>query len=272
MIFGIWGEDKTGKTSLALTAPKPLVFMEFDIGGFNRAIWRFDGDYKSNLIKYESYPMPMQFGTFDPSRLELRPSKVVVGMKELFYRWASAYIKHLQDSSIASIVIDTATLLYSITCDSYLQEKQETQLDPKGNLLPNEKLRVQLAQIEYREPNNRMRGIIYNAKVASKNLILVHHARDEYKPMLQRNGAIANAATGKRERAGFATLGDSADVIAYTWWQNTELDPKTKEIVKPAKPFCRVELAGVKPLEGMAFQEPTFDKIDKVIRMVKGME
>ena len=65
MIAGIWGEDKSCKTTLALTFPKPLIFMEFDIGGFQRAIYRFNGDYQSGLIKYESYPMPMTFGKFD---------------------------------------------------------------------------------------------------------------------------------------------------------------------------------------------------------------
>ncbi len=37
-IVGIWGEDKTGKTTLALTFPKPMKVMEIDIGGFTRAV------------------------------------------------------------------------------------------------------------------------------------------------------------------------------------------------------------------------------------------
>ena len=261
MIFGLWGEDKSCKTTLALTFPKPLVFMEFDIGGFDRAIYRFNGDYQAGLIKYEPYPLPMTFGRFDPSTLTVRPSKVVVGMKELFYQWASKYITHLRDPEIASIVIDTATLHYGVTCDCYLQEKQELQLplraDGRGN--DGKELRTQLLQIEYREPNTRIRGIIYNAKAAKKNLILVHHARDEYKPMPQKDGGIASSATGRRERAGFGTLGDSADVIVHTYWDS-----------KAMKPFCKVELAEVKTLEGMVFEEPTFNKIDKVIKMIKG--
>jgi len=263
MIFGLWGEDKTCKTTLALTFPKPLVFMEFDIGGFQRAIYRFQQEFDQGLIKYEAYPMPMTFGKFDPTKLEVRPSKMIVGMKELFYRWASKYITHLQSPEVVSIVIDTATLHKTITDDAYLQELQERQLpiDPNtGKGSDGKTLRTQLQQIEYREPNNRTRGILYQAKANNKHLILVHHARDEYKPMPQRDGTVANSATGKRERAGFPTLGDSADVIVHTYWDD-----------KLGKPFCKVELAEVKTLEGMVFEEPTFDKINQAIKMIKGI-
>lgn len=264
MIFGLWGEDKTCKTTLALTFPKPLVFMEFDIGGFDRAIYRFQQKFDQGLIRYEEYPMPMTFGKFDPKKLEIRPSKIVVGMKELFYRWATEYIKHLQNPEVATIVVDTATLMKQICDDCYLQEMQERQLetiDPVTHLDRDKKpLRTQLLQIEYKEPNTRMRGILYQAKANKKHLVLVHHARDEYKPMPQRDGTLASSATGKRERAGFGGLGDSADVIVRTYWDD-----------KVGKPFCKVELAEVKTLEGMVFEEPTFEKIDRVIKMMKGI-
>lgn len=262
MIFGLWGEDKTCKTTLALTFPKPLIFMEFDIGGFQRAIYRFNGDYQAGLIRYEAYPLPMTFGKFDPAKLEVRPSKLVVGMKELFYEWASNYIKHLQDPEVKSIVIDTATLHKTITDDAYLQELQEKQLPLRvdGMGSDGKPIRTQLLQIEYKEPNTRTRGILYQAKANNKHLVLVHHARDEYKPMPQRDGTIATSATGKRERAGFSTLGDSADVIVHTYWDS-----------KVNKPFCKVELAEVKTLEGMVFEEPSYEKIRQTINMMKGI-
>lgn len=266
-IYGIWGEDKACKSTLALSFPRPMVFMEFDIGGFVRACRNLPhlpikDWFDQGLIRYEAYPLPMTFGKFDPASLTMKPSKLIVGMKELFYQFATSYIKHLQDKDIATIVIDTATILKTVTDDCYLQELQEKQLplDPVTGLGSDKKpLRVQLLQIEYKEPNNRTRGIYYNAKSHGKNLVLVHHARDEYKPQLQKDGTIANSPTGKRERSGFATLGDSADVIVYTYW-----DGKTK------KPYCKVELAEVKELEGMVFEEPSYDKIVKVIKMIRG--
>jgi hypothetical protein len=268
MIFGLYGEDKSCKTTLALTFPKPLVHMELDIGGFDRAIYRFNGDYQSGLIKHEMYPMPLQ-GLIDVTKLQVRPNKIITGMKELWYHFLINYIKHL-DEDIATIVIDTGTLLWEVTCTAYLQEKQEIQFDPTGKLLPNEKLRVSLLPIEYREPNIRMRGIIYQAKAHGKHLVLTHHSKDEYGPVLQKDGSIAEARTGKRERAGFATLGDSADVIVRAYWQKSTKDSEGKEI--PGAPYCQVELAEVKELEGMVFKEPSFDKIDRTIKMLKGIQ
>ena len=260
IIFGLWGEDKSCKTTLALTFPKPLIHIEFDIGGFDRAIYRFNNDYQSGLIKHEKYPMPFQIGTIDPTQLTTRPSKIIVGVKELWYKFLINYIQHLDDPVLATIVIDTGTLLWEICCSGYLQEKQEIQLDARGSLLPNEKLRVSLLPIEYREPNIRMRGIIYQAKAHGKHLVLAHHSRDEYGPMPEKGGGIVEAKTGRKERAGWNPLGDGADVIVHTYWDN-----------KANKPFCKVELAEVKALEGMVFEEPTFDKINQTIRMIKGV-
>ncbi|KKN74171.1 hypothetical protein LCGC14_0392570 [marine sediment metagenome] len=263
MIIGCWGEDKSCKTTFALTFPKPLVFMEFDIGGFDRAIYRFQEEFDSGAIKYEAFPMPMTFGKFDPAKLTVGPSKTIVGMKELFYKWAGRYIANLQDEKVATVVIDTATLLHSINADCYLQELQEKQLPINpvtGKGSDGKDLRSQLIQVEYREPNNRMRGILYNAKSAKKHLVLVHHADDEYKPMPQKDGSLAMAPTGKRKRKGFATLGDSADVIIHTYWDDQKM-----------KPFAKVDLAEVKQLEGMVFETPTYDKISKVIKMIKGI-
>lgn len=267
MIIGIWGEDKSCKSTLALSFPKPMVYMELDIGGFRRACRNLPhlpikDWYDQKLIRYEAYPLPMTFGKFDPSSLTLKPSKMVVGMKELFYEFATSYIKHLQDKELATIVIDTATILKTVTDDCYLQELQEKQLplDPITGLGSDRKtLRTSLLQIEYKEPNNRTRGIYYNAKSHGKHLVLVHHARDEYKPMLQRDGSIANAATGKRERAGFTTLGDSADMIVHTYW-----DDKAK------KPYCKVELSEVPELIDMVLEEPTYGKIAGAISMIRG--
>ena len=122
-----------------------------------------------------------------------------------------------------------------------------------------------------------MRGILYNAKSHGKHLVVVHHARDEYKPMPQRDGSLASGATGKRERAGFSTLGDSADVIVHNYTESTpELDPSGKQIMINGKlvtklvPYCKVDLAEALPLIGMVFKEPTFDLISRAIKMIKG--
>ena len=60
MIAAIRGDDKTGKTSLILTFPKPLFHMDFDVGGFNRASHRFRQEIKDGLVVSKSYHIPQQ--------------------------------------------------------------------------------------------------------------------------------------------------------------------------------------------------------------------
>jgi len=252
-----------------MSFPKPLVDMEYDIGGFQRACRNMPNLpikdwYTQGLIKLETYPIPFQIGKLDPVANIIRPSKIIVGMKELFYQFAGNYIRHLQNPDIRTIVVDTGTLLYEVTCTGYLQEKQEIQMDANGNLLPSEVkkgLRVSLLPIEYREPYIRMRGFIYQAKAYNKNLVLTHHASDEYGLVRNSKGEVVEGKTGKRVLHGWGQLGDGADVLGNTYW-----DKATK------KPYFKVELAEVKELEDMVFEEPTYDKINTVIKMIRGEE
>jgi hypothetical protein len=290
-IIGIWGEDKTCKSTLALSAPKPIRYMEFDIGGFERAVkndtrYGYRDMVKSGDIVYEPYPLPVtaSIGNIDFTKSTISVSKRVTGMKELFYKFLANYVKHLDNPKIATIIIDTATMLKQVTDDAYLQEKQEAQLDAKGNLLPGEKrLREQLTQIEYKEPNSRTRGIYYNAKSHGKHLMLVHHARDEYKPTThydtQGRLVTENLATGNRERAGFATLGDSADIIVHTYIEHEPMlddkgkpavDSKTKKALTTPVPYCTVELSEVLQMVGMNIRVPTFDMLMQMVEVMRG--
>jgi len=256
MICGLWGEDKSGKSSVALTFPKPIQHFEFDLGGYDRAIWRFSEDRNKGLITTKPFVMPIQ-GAID--NVTVRQSKIITGVKELWYEFLVEYLRFLTSKEIATGIIDTGTLLWEIICTAYLQEKQEMQFNSEGNLLPGEKLRVSLLPIEYREPNIRMRGIIYQAKAHGKHLVLAHHARDEYKPMLNtKTGNIEDGRSGKRERSGFSSLGDSADLMLHTYTDN-------------GKFFCEVDAPSVpSPLVGMVFGNPSYDGIMAAIKRIKG--
>ncbi|KKN75190.1 hypothetical protein LCGC14_0383490 [marine sediment metagenome] len=278
MIFILWGEDKSCKNTLAMTFPKPMVDMEFDIGGLTRAsrnLYRpaSDGVAELNLpikdwvtsgqIKLEQYIMPFQIGNLDPITSIVRPSKIIVGMKELFYEFAGKFIGHLKDPDVKTIMVDTGTLLYETTCVGYTQELQEKQLPlrPDGKGQDGKALRTQLQPPEYREPYIRMRGFVYQAKAHGKHLVMTHHAADEYGLMRKSDGTFGQDKTGKRILHGWGQLGDGADVVGHTYWDAKEM-----------KPYFNVELAEVKELEGMVFEEPTFNKISTVIKMLRGEE
>ena len=260
MIFIIWGEDKSCKNTLALSFPKPLVDMEFDIGGLERSARNLphlpiEDWINQGLITKEEYIIPPQYGDFDPVKGTIRPSKVIVGMKELFYQFTARFLTHLKNPNLQSIMVDTGTLLYEITCTGYLQELQEKQLADPGNTKP---IRTSLQPIEYREPYIRMRGFIYQAKAHRKNLILTHHATDEYGMVIGSDGRLVEGKTGKRVLHGWGQLGDGADIIAHTYWDS-----------KKDESWCDIELAEVKELERAKFQNPTYEDISKAISLIK---
>ncbi len=258
MIVGIWGNDKTGKTSLALSFPKPIYFMEFDLGGFDRAKYRFKPHIESGEITYQKYVVPLQ-GI--PGEVTFRPSKIITGVKEFWYEFLQDYIGFLnRDNGIVTGVIDTGTLLWETICTAYLQEKQELQLDAKGNVIGNKELRTSLMPIEYREPNIRMRGLLYQARVHEKNLILTHHSRDTYASRPNpKTGVFEEVRTDQKERAGFNSLGDSTDLMLNTFRENGVFK-------------CRVCDESIPPsLVGTVIDNPSWDKVHDMMEVLNGV-
>jgi len=290
MILIIWGEDKSTKSTVAMTVVDvypPAAYMEFDIGGFDRAKGRFRQQIKDGkfIREYQfrgmskpvalDYVMPVQGVSIDPKTIEIRPSKMVVGMKELWYRFYAHFMALLADEKISSIIVDTGTLLWSVCCDGLLQEKQETQCDDRGNLLPGQKLRQQLLEIEYKDANQRMRSLFYQAKARKKNLIVVHHATDEYKNMLVK-GELTKAPTGKRKIHGWRQLGDSADMVINVYIKMEkqtapyQADVMGREIKELPVPHCSVDLCEKLEMVGMEFREPTFEQLEGVLNIFRG--
>ena len=262
MIFIIWGEDKTGKSTLALTAPKPLVYFQFDIGGKERAMWRFEEEEKKgNIITHNKakklldYPQPLRRPTMK--------TEAIKGFRETWNQFLLDYLDALENPKIASVVIDTGTLLWTFAAQCVLQEKQELQL--ARGLQTGEKLRERLTQIEYAEPNSRMMAVFQGAKSQGKNLVVTHHARDEFKAMPTVNG-IEELRTGNREIAGWSKLGSIADLVVHTEYK------KTKEDKIPSM-YATVDLSGVcLQVVGMVFKEPTYDKMQQAVTNMRQLK
>lgn len=257
----MYGPDKSCKTTLSLTFPKPLVHMELDIGGFDRATFAnymgFEDMVKEGLIRHKQYPMPLQANVVPvKDAITLKPSKKLVGYKELYYELLGDYVNNLNNPEIKTVVIDTDTVRWELVCNAYLQEKQENQP-------ANEPLRQQLLQIEYREPNSRMRAFLYEPKKTGTHLVLVHHETDKYKQQLNLDGKLESVRTGEKERAGWNRLGDIADIIVRTYLQ------KNKD--NHWKPWCEVELCGYDiNFTGSKLSEPSYDGIVQSLRTLRG--
>lgn len=259
----IWGQEGSGKSTIGLTFPKPVFHMELDIGGFERAIWRFeDGknplriqrlrtDTNLKTVKWESldivnkpYVVPIQMEKLMGVKKEgttVRFPRRVVGYKELWQRFVVDYVFACQQPSIRTIQID-ATTLWNIAHTGLLQEKQEVQL-AAGMKEHDGKFRERLRPVEF--PNDRMRSLINTADGTGKNLVLIHYPRNIYKSRINSKGELEEYKSEDIEPDGFKQTTQLADIVL---WSSVSVDPKTKDI----SPSVRISIKCGIPKLGMS--------------------
>lgn len=227
MIINIEGEEGTGKSSFAYTAPIPMVVFSLDMG-HTRAIYGklypefFDGlrvaihPYKKPEVKWDKgqATAKVEFEPYEgndvtiyemPTPLQMNPNAVEGFMAQWSYM-LTIYAKAVQDSNIQTVVIDTMTLMYKNKVDAYLEE-----LNVKGS-----GTRKQLLQIEYGHPNEGIRTLYQFATATGKNLVAVHHLRDHYVSRPGRDGVIESVADGTKETDGMRDTGRYVDIALRT--------------------------------------------------------
>jgi len=258
LITAIWGVEKSGKSTVAMTFPKPIVHFDLDVGGYARAAWRLD----TKDIVTKSYPIPMQIEKMMGARKEdgvtIKPSKKVEGMIELWQSVIVDYIAAVQDPKVKTIIMDSATQLWTICHRSRLQTLQDKQI---GQGEKEAYIRAQLLPIEYADPNEQMKSIVFTARSYQKNLILTHYPKDVYAPKLTDRG-VEEFRTGEIDIDGFKQTKALCDIAIFTYQIKNGKDTKM---------MARITLSGLgKALEGMEVEDPTFEKIEKLIKMVRG--
>ena len=255
MLLSIEAEEKSGKSTLALTAPLPIVCFSFDLGT-DRAIngTKYDEWFKGlNICKvpYNTEVSSAWEGN-DITIYELpRPiqldQELLVGFEELWNYFILLCSRALMDKAISTIVIDTMTLCRRIKCDAYLQELQEE------NIKKGQRPRKQLLQIEYGHPNDSIRNIYDLAVSLGKNLVATHHLTDEYKLFMKSDGSTESMPTGVRLLEGLTGTYRYQDVAV----RNT----KVKNAITTKLEICGYNLG----LEGMIIPDPNWDKIAGLI-------
>ncbi len=244
-VVAIEGEVGTGKTSLALTFPKPIVHMDTDVGGFSRASWRFAEELKSGAIKSQPYHVPQQ-AIIDKLKLTTSKASKIIGVKDLWYRMLEDYLNALVDPKIKTIIWDSWTRVWTLCTNAFLEEKQEKDAN-----------RVRLMEIEYTEPNLRMVSLVDAARDAGKSLVLVCHLTDERKDVPTTEG-IKSITTGKRIADQWRRTSQLVDMIIRTELNST----------KPKATITQSKL--VLDLTGMTYDEPRWEMIETAIRMLRG--
>lgn len=269
MLLSIEGEEATGKTTLAYSAPLPIVGFALDMG-FERAI--MGGKYKDlfdgcsiNMVKWskaaDAEESPAQWQDSDitvfelPQPIQLEATRLK-GFRHLYGYFIQVLAKALMDEAVCSVVVDTMTVARRVKAQAHLEYLQNASYDQSGNLVPGKNPRVKLQQIEYGVVNDAMRDIYTMGAGVRKNLIVVHHLTDEY----SKTGPEDSVPTGKRILEGLTGTNRFVDVAL-----RMEKDPK-KHSLK-----CELHKVGYSlDLEGQQMNNPTWNSIVRLISSMTG--
>lgn len=266
IIAAIWGTEGSGKTSMALTFPKPLKHYDLDVGGYDRAAWRIE----TEGVTSTSYPIPLQTEKLMGARPEKSGSNVsvrfprrVVGYKELWQQIVTDYVEDCKNTALKTIVIDSATQLWTVCHTSLLQEKQEIQL-AAGIKETDPKFREKLLPIEF--PNDRMRSLIYTARSYGKNLVLTHYPRNIYKQRFDSKGELVDYKSDELEPDGFKDTSKLVDLVVWTY-----TDSKDGNIVGRAKITVKCGVPGLgMTAVGLELPSPTYQGIVELREVISG--
>jgi hypothetical protein len=273
-VMVVKGDNKTGKSTVCLTAPKKIGYQEFDAGGYNRASHRFPGIEENVVLKRYLEPRDQQRLKLGLVKKKVGLDAQVRGMRELYIKATEDYLAFLDDPEIQTVVWDSGPKFWRIITASVLQEKQEAQIaqfiKSRGESALHEiKLRERLLQIEYSEPNERHRNFIYAARESGKNLIIVVTLRDEYKKQLDSRGDVVDMPTGRKEADGWSWdhMKQEVDLVI-----DTRVEAKqTKENGRTTNqytPHAKVTLSG----EGLEIldldlEAPNWSTLDNLISL-----
>jgi len=303
MIASIWGEEGKGKSTIALTYPKPLFHMDLDLGGFERAVWRILKeaekagaplrvryceprenisvlDWNEWDIVTKPFLAPIQIeklmGVRKQPGVSVRFPRSVIGIKELWQEIVVDFVTLCNTREVKTIVTDSATQLWNICHTSLLQEKQEIQLASGKIKEDSDNFRERLQPVEF--PNDRMRSLIYTARSSGKHLVMTHYPKDVYKERVGDKG-IESYKSGEVEPDGFKHTVTLDDIVL---WAYTEVD-KRREIVKGVEnpnynkpqPYAKIDLkCGLSGMGmsavGLELPSPSYEGLMELQAMMKG--
>src|SRR3990172_833912 len=259
MLLSIEGDEASGKTTLAYSAPLPIIGSAFDMGG-ERALLggKYQDLFTGLTIERVKYGQKPSGEPYDILVYELPPpinidTTLVKGAKEMWAYFLPKVVAAIQDQEVKTVVIDTATIARRVRVNAHLQQLQEDAI-AKGEVP-----RRQLLQIEYGNPNDAMRDIYAFAAGQTKNLVLVHHLTDERGDHINSKGEVQQVLTGKRILEGLNGTDRLVDVsIRTTKTSRHTIDGEFKK--------CGYDLN----IEGSKIPDPTWDRIVNRISMAVG--
>ena len=273
MILSIEGDEATGKTTLAYSAPLPTVGFAFDMG-IERAIK--GGKYEElfagldiNVVPYtpiEDYATMSDKPAWEgqditifelPNPIQL-DSMRLQGNTKLWLYAINLMGAAFSDPKIATIVVDTMTVARRTKASSHLETLQNAAYDSMGQRIQGVNLREQLIQIEYGKINDAIRDIYTTGAGVKKNLVATHHLTDERKSAPGPDGRIEQVLTGEKILEGLAQTHRFVDVAIRTSKEGGQIKGELRK--------CGYSLA----MEGTVIANPTWDSLANLIAMATG--
>lgn len=187
LIITVNGQPKTGKTRFLLTAPKPLVYFNFDEG--------FDPD-ENPMREFMGEDIQVFHRKLPVDPLGLREENID-RYKEIWQDFEEVHTRAMQDDSIRSIGWDSGSEIWEIARMVYL-----------GRL-------TNVKSHHYTEVNARFKALTRMANEYRKNLIITHHV----KPLYQNDMRTENF-----EPSGFSGVEAIAQCNTWTYFDPDE-DP-----------------------------------------------
>jgi len=282
MLLSIEGDEATGKTTLAYSAPMPIVGFAFDMG-IERAIkgGKYEELFKDVSVEVIPYVKGVTYleadapwKDFDITIFEL-PSPIQLdsmrlrGNNDLWLYSINLMAAAFTDPRIVTIVVDTMTIARRTKASAWLEHLQNAAYDQSGNPISDGrggflKPREQLIQIEYGKVNDAIRDIYTTGAGVKwgdgrpKNLIAVHHLTDERKEDLDKDGKVVQLLTGKRILEGLANTYRFVDIALLTTKENKKIKGELRK--------CGYNL----DLEGAMLANPTWDSVATLVSMSLG--
>lgn len=206
--WSVFGDTKTGKTSLAMSGiERPVVLFDLD-KRLERVKAVEQADEAGKLAVFN-----IKFPKVDPMSRQM--DKQV--QKDANSEW-DRFLKHydmalessMQTGGAGRVVIDTATELFDLRLMAEFGRLMGIQPRERGG-----------ANAEFTEVMRRVEH--YDA-----NVIWLHHAKDEWKNITDANGKEKSITTGNVVLDGFNKANRIAQVVVRTSYNDTVKDPRKR--------------------------------------------
>lgn len=202
LLTSIAGDPKSGKSSLGLTFPEPIIVLSFDLRGAELLLPKFP----NKEIEIKKFLPPLIVNA--------------EADKESFDLWKqidAEFRRATEGGHYNTIIYDPATMLWEIVRSAYEYERA------KGKLLRR----------DYGIPNSRMAGMLMQPIAIGMNVVSVNYLGDVYE---------GNEATGEKKLDGFKRTDGLADFLLLTEMKkNPNKTSEKKCVVKTTVEKCRFD-------------------------------